>query len=353
MARKQPSSIADDELELAAHGPAANRRFEDGPVDSRFLDLDDEAESPFLRGQKRVPVRRGPLPRKALDRVKSMLLLLLLLGAATLVVATVYRYMTQSWRFQLDSSDNITIEGTHNVGRGQVLEVFASDIDRNVFFVPLPERKKQLEEIPWVESASVMRLLPNRLKVTLTERTPVAFVEIHGRIALIDAKGIVMDLPPGQQASYSFPVIVGMSDNEPLSTRAARMKIYLRLIKELDSAGAQYSHDLSDVDLSDPEDVKATVADPHGAVLVHLGSSDFLQRFQIYVSHVQEWRTQFVVLKSVDLRYQHQVIVNPDEASNAPAPPLSAQKTAAGAPLSAEQGFKRPHSKARTAKKHN
>jgi hypothetical protein len=63
--------------------------------------------------------------------------------------------------------------------------------------------------------------------------------------------------------------------------------------------------------------VKATVADPKGAVLVHLGSSDFLERFRIYVSHVQEWRAQFAVLKSVDLRYQHQVIVNPDETSNA------------------------------------
>ena len=65
--------------------------------------------------------------------------------------------------------------------------------------------------------------------------------------------------------------------------------------------GTQYSRDLSDVDLSDPDDVKATVPDPQGAVLVHLGSSNFLERFKVYVSHVQEWRTQFHPLKSVDL----------------------------------------------------
>jgi cell division protein FtsQ len=194
--------------------------------------------------------------------------------------------------------------------------------------VPLSERKKQLEEIPWVESASVMRLFPNHLRVMVSERTPMAFVEINSRIALIDAKGVIMDMPAGQQSSYSFPVILGMSDNEPLSTRAARMKIYQRLIKDLDSGGAQYSRDLSDVDLSDPDDVKATVSDPKGAVLVHLGSSDFLERFRIYVSHVQEWRAQFAVLKSVDLRYQHQVIVNPDETT--PAPNTMAQTASAG-----------------------
>ena len=84
-----------------------------------------------------------------------------------------------------------------------------------------------------------------------------------------------------------------MTDAEPLSTRAERMKAYGQLIRELDSSGTQYSKDLSDVDLSDPDDVKATVSDPQGAVLVHLGNANFLERFRVYVSHVQEWRTQF------------------------------------------------------------
>jgi cell division protein FtsQ len=207
--------------------------------------------------------------------------------------------------------------GAHNVSRAQVLDVFSSDLDRNVFFVSLADRKKQLEEIPWIESATVMRLLPNRLNIAVTERVPVAFVEINSHIALIDARGVVMEMPAGQSSGsgYSFPVIVGMTDTEPLSTRAPRMAIYQRLIHELDSGGTQYSRDLSDIDLSDPDDLKATVSDPQGAVLVHLGNSNFLERFQVYVSHVQEWRTQFHPLRSVDLRYQHQVIVNPDEIS--------------------------------------
>ena len=39
---------------------------------------------------------------------------------------------------------------------------------------------------------------------------------------------------------------------------------------------------------------------------------NFLEHFKVYVAHVQEWRTQFQKLESVDLRYEHQVIVNPD-----------------------------------------
>jgi hypothetical protein len=54
------------------------------------------------------------------------------------------------------------------------------------------------------------------------------------------------------------------------------------------------------------------VNDPAGDVQVELGSSDYLKRYKTYVSHVQEWRQQFQKLESVNLRYDNQVIVNPD-----------------------------------------
>ena len=103
--------------------------------------------------------------------------------------------------------------------------------------------------------------------------------------------------------------------------RAARMKMFNSLMQSFDSEGAQRSHDVSEVDLSDPEDVKVTVDDPQGAVLIHLGTSDFLTRYKIYLAHAAEWRQQFTKLESVDLRFDGQVIVNPDshpQAGDAP-----------------------------------
>ena len=98
--------------------------------------------------------------------------------------------------------------------------------------------------------------------------------------------GTLMELPGAGKQKFSFPVIVGMNPGEPLSTRAARMKIYNQLVRELDSDGAHYSQDLSEVDISDQDDVKVLANDPAGAVLVHLGSADFLSRYKIYVTHV-------------------------------------------------------------------
>src|SRR5207302_5412887 len=215
-----------------------------------------------------------------------------------------------SWRFRVESSDDIDIDGLENVTKAQIMEVMGADIGRNIFFIPLAQQKAQLEQIPWVESASVMRFVPNRLRVEIHERTPVAFARVGPRIFLIDAVGTLMELP--QKRKYSFPVILGMNPGEPLSTRMPRMKAYNELVQELDSSGAHYSQDLSEVDVSDLDNVKVRVNDPAGDVLVELGSSEYLRRYRTYVSHVQEWRQQFQKLESVNLRYDNQVIVNPD-----------------------------------------
>jgi cell division protein FtsQ len=314
MARKSGSTIVQEELYPHSVGlsaaEAARTNHENDLDDARLIDLDVDEESPFLRGQKRVPARRSSIPRKTVNWLLWVAMAAAVLCAAGIAAAALYEYGERSWRFRVESSDNIEVTGMQNVTKAQIMEVMGGDIGRNIFFIPLTQQKAQLETIPWVESASVMRFVPNRLKVEIHERTPVAFARVGPRISLIDAGGSLMELPPKRK--YSFPVILGMNPGEPLSTRAPRMKVYMELVHDLDSGGARYSQDLSEVNLIDLEDVKVRVNDPAGDVLVHLGSSDYLRRYKTYASHVQEWRQQFRDLESVDLRYDNQIVVNPD-----------------------------------------
>jgi len=308
VARKSSSTTVQEELYPLPSQAPERESFDD----SRLLDLEAEQESPFLRGQKRVSARRGSLPKQTANRLKWVALAAFVLAILGTAAGSLYAYGKHSWRFRIDSSDQIEISGAQHVTKAQIMEVMGGDIGRNIFFIPLAQRKVQLEQIPWVESASVMRFVPNRLSVEIHERTPVAFARIGSRISLIDAGGTLMELTPNGKRKYSFPVIAGMNSGEPLSTRSARMKSYNELVQQLDSGGASYSRDLSEVDLTDPEDVKVVVADPNGEVLVHLGSGNYLQRYKTYVTHVQQWRQQFDKLESVDLRYDGQIIVNPD-----------------------------------------
>jgi len=203
-----------------------------------------------------------------------------------------------------------------------------------------------------------MRLLPNRIAVTIRERTPVAFAQIGSRISLIDANGVVMGMPADRKTKYSFPVIRGITETEPLSSRAAAMKIYNRLVSELGatdgenaaanstSGSPNYVKQLSEVDLSDPENVKVTANDPGGTMVVHLGAQDFLPRYKLYVAHIAEWRQQFQNVQSVDLRYEGQVVVNPDQSPKSPGPPSSPksekQKAAVLKPVNAKVAVKKP-----------
>jgi cell division protein FtsQ len=310
MARKSSGTILQEELYPSPSAVSRSEAAREELDDARLIDLDVDEESPFLRAQKRVSARRGSLPKKTANRLLWACVAAVLLCAAALAAGGVYEYGERSWRFRVESSDNIDVTGMENVTKAQIMEVMGADIGRNIFFIPLAQQKAQLEQIPWVESASVMRFVPNRLSVEIHERTPVAFARVGPRIFLIDAGGTLMELP--QKHKYSFPVILGMNPGEPLSTRAPRMKAYNELVQELDSGGARYSQDLSEVDLTDLENLKVRVNDPAGDVLVELGSSDYLKRYKTYVSHVQEWRQQFQKLESVNLRYDNQVIVNPD-----------------------------------------
>jgi cell division protein FtsQ len=324
VARKFSSTVVQEELyplprDASEYDAPGRETFDD----SRLMELEAEQESPFLRAQKRVSVRRGSLPKKTANGLKWAALGIVVLAVFAFAGSALYRYGKHSWRFRIDSSDQIEVSGGQHIPRAQIMDVMGGDIGRNIFFVPLAQRRRQLEQIPWVESASVMRFVPNRLRIEIHERTPVAFARIGSHISLIDAGGNLMELSPGPKHKYSFPVISGMNASEPLSTRAARMKNYNALMQQLDSSGARYSQDISEVDLTDAEDVKVMTADPNGGVLVHLGSSNYLQRYKVYVTHVEAWRQQFQKLDSVDLRYDGQIIVNPDLQGIARQPTLT------------------------------
>ena len=327
MARNQGPPIDDP---FYRRGQADRSSFADDalPLDAGLSEDDGEDEQQqFRRASKRVPVRRGALARKTASRVKVVAVVALVLAALGAGIYEARAYALHSSRFRVHSEKDIELAGDAPNSRAQVMEKMREVVGRNVFQISLAERKQELEKIPWIESATVSRLLPNRLRVVVQERTPVAFIALGGRIALIDAQGVVMDLPPGVPDNYSFPVILGMNESDPLSTRAPRMQTYMRLMHELDGgdggpqAKTQYSHDLEEVDLSDPEDVKVTAKGGSGPVLLHLGNENFLPRFMVFLSNVQKWEQDRGKLESVDLRYGREVILNPDMSAAPPPPP--------------------------------
>jgi cell division protein FtsQ len=273
---------------------------------------ENREEDAFLRARRRVPVRRGLIPTSLWGRIGAATAVVLAIGALLLLTLGIRNFFRDDPRFRIAASSSIQIIGNSQVTRAELLSVFGSDLGRNIFFVPLRQRRAALEGLPWVEHATVMRLLPDQLRVAIVERTPVAFVRQGNTIGLVDAHGILLHLPPAAMAAkhYSFPVVTGISAKDPISVRAARMHLYQQFISDLDSGGSKVSPQLSEVDLSDPEDIWALLPEQGSDIQVHFGDSDFLARYRSYQRHLPEWRQQYPHLASVDMRYENQVVLD-------------------------------------------
>ncbi len=87
------------------------------------------------------------------------------------------------------------------------------------------------------------------------------------------------------------------------------MKLFAQFVGDLDAAGEKISTKLSEIDLSNPEDVKALVPSGASDILVHFGESDFLHRYEIMRNICRSGKGANPRLASVDMRYEHQVVL--------------------------------------------
>lgn len=248
-------------------------------------------------------------PRSTFGRVLLGTGAFLTLAAVVTAGIVVRNFLTRDPHFRIPGASSIQSIGLSEVNRTEVLPVFGEDIGRNIFFVPLSARRKQLEAIPWVQQATVMRFLPNRLSVSIVERTPVAFVRQGSRVELADADGVILSMPPAMMAQhhYSFPVITGIEAKDSLASRRARMAVYQRFLAELDQNNQHLTRQVSEIDLSDPEDLRATMPEQGSDILAHFGEDHFMQRLQVYKANIAKWRSMYPKLIGVDLRYEANV----------------------------------------------
>ncbi|MGH9590069.1 MAG: cell division protein FtsQ/DivIB [Terracidiphilus sp.] len=304
------------------------------PLDMDDLDREDDPR-PRLRGFGELARGSWWRPRSTTGRVFLAFGAFVSLSLLTTAYLMVKGYLEHDSRFRIAGSNDIQAAGLTHVSRAELLPVFGEDIGRNVFFVPLSARRKELEQIPWIQSATVMRLLPDRIRVSVVERQPVAFVRNGREIGLVDAHGVLLRMSPAAMAAhhYSFPVLTGIDPGDPPQARAMRAAVYLRLMSDLDSTGQHYSRNISEIDLTDPEDARVLMPEPGRDILAHFGEDHFLERYLRYRDHIADWRQQYPRLAAVDLRYDRQVVLQMASGDQTPAANAIDGKPSADGPV--------------------
>jgi cell division protein FtsQ len=289
--------------------------------------LADE-EPKYLRRQKPLEIKRRKFGKKAW---KTYLRVTFWSAIALAAAATSYalgHYMLASPEMALIHSDQVQVAGNQFVPRGRVLEIFTADRNRNVLRIPLDERRRQLETIPWVEQATVRRALPNRIEVEITERTPIAFLREGSDLALVDVHGVILDRP--LKGNFHFPVVTGIGADMPIEDRELRMQMFAGFSQQVEAARAGAMEQVSEVDLTEAKDLRATISglqvgnssggasandawgNADAPIMVHFGDSDFQSKYLTVLNDIGQWRAAAGRVESVDLRFNGEAVVNPD-----------------------------------------
>jgi cell division protein FtsQ len=227
----------------------------------------------------------------------------LLLVSTGMAALKVRRYAIEDPQFTLsrDRPDNLTIEGLKYTSRSKVQRVFSGDFEHSIFSTPLDERRRRLLGIDWVEDASVSRVWPDRLVVRLHERTPVAYVYFGSGVLLIDAHGALLSPPPASH--FVFPILTGVREEGTDDDRRERVRTLLHLQQEM----GYLAKDLSEVDVTDMDNIRVVTQVDRRAVQLILGDMNFASRYQNFMNHYPEL-LKYSTAKTFDLRLDNQIV---------------------------------------------
>jgi cell division protein FtsQ len=138
------------------------------------------AVDPRMRS-RRIEVRRDA-GRRRLKRATLVLAVVAVVVGA--LVAT---------RTPLLDVDRVTVSGAENTGVDAVVEVTGVELGEPLVSVDPGAVARRVESLPWVDTARVERAWPSTVTVHVSERVPVATVQVtDDHAALVDAEGQVL-----------------------------------------------------------------------------------------------------------------------------------------------------------------
>jgi len=202
-------------------------------------------------------------------------------------------------------SPDLQLDGIRYASRAQVLRVFSNDIGRSVYLFPLAERRRELLRIAWIKDAEILRIWPDRIVVRVQERQPAAFIALAfgsmSRYALIDSEGVILN--PPARARFNLPVLTGIAPGDNQAMRGKRVRRMQQVLRDLNSLAPG----ISEVDVSDFENVTLRVKKGDRSLLIELGDTNFASRYRTFLDHYAEIQNRMPDVTGLDLRLDDRI----------------------------------------------
>ncbi len=189
-----------------------------------------------------------------------------------------YRTVTASSFFDVKK---IEVRGTNRVSREEVEKIVRLESEKNgVWNADLQKIREEIEKSNFVKAATVSRILPDGIRVTITERNSKAVARIDGGDFWVDEDGVILVLVGKDEARPPF-FIQGW--NREKSEKAQeenkeRVKIYLQMLSEWQEY--ELAKRVRAVDLSNIREPKAITVDSGESVAIELENGNLANRLK-------------------------------------------------------------------------
>ena len=265
------------------------------------------AQRPTRRESSRATL--GARFRSMLGYVPAFLKLVLAIAAGILIFAG-YRSAASASFFQVR---NVEVQGASRVSADEVQAIVRKEVEKTgVWKADLSEMNTRLERVPWIRTAVVSRVLPDGIRVRITERVPRAVVRTtSGRFRWVDDDAVLLgEMLPTDQIPAFF--LRGLSEEDPEGARKEnreRVAKFLELQRDWDAAGL--SERVSEVNLIDIRDVRAQLAGDNSQIEIRLGSQDHGKRLKdaLEVLDAQRQSPRGSLISYIDLSQGKRAIV--------------------------------------------
>jgi cell division protein FtsQ len=206
-----------------------------------------------------------------------------------IVIFASYRAAASASFFQVRK---VEVQGASRVSPDEIQSIVRREAEKTgVWNADLRGLNARLEKLPWVRTAVVSRVLPDGLRVRITERIPRAVVRTaSGRFRWIDDDAVLLgEMLPADPMPPFF--MRGLNEDDPDGARAEnreRVARFAALQKEWDALGL--SERVSEVNVIDVRDVRAQLAGDDAHIEVRLGSEDYGNRLKRALKVLDEQR---------------------------------------------------------------
>jgi cell division protein FtsQ len=264
----------------------------------------------FRRAHVKPSRRRSPASKHAWLAARLFALTLVLGYAA-------YRGVTLIAAASSLQIGHMVVRGHERLSTGEVLALVEGLRGQNILAVTLDDWQQKLLASPWVEKATIRRLLPSTVEIFIEERRPMGIGRLGTALYLIDGKGVIVDEYGPSYADIDLPIIDGIAaapHDGGSMVDVTRAEFAGRVIGAL-AMRPEIARRVSQIDVANLHDAIVILdGDP---ALLHLGDTEFVARLQQYIDLSPALHERLAGIDYVDLRFDERMYVRPPAAAQA------------------------------------